>query len=570
MDIVLGVALAPDSVRIVLLQGESADGATIDENEFALSGGDSPTISASDRAVAAIVGTRDDANGAGITLSSVGVACTDQLEAAALRDALTAHKVENVMLVSAFVAAAALAQSIGTARGYDSMAMLLVEPDLATLAIVETSDGSVTDVRTAPLHGPDVLADMVAGLDNGEAHPGGLTIIGHGVDVAAIKSGLQEATALTVSAPEEPETALARGAALASAHVLTSPTAALAYAQDPGTGALDVSALPEYLSVGDAEHGDVAYSAVADDGAAAPTVVLAHVESAESPRRPGLLVGAIIAVAGFSAALALEVALTVGAHTTVGLLPAPLHNFVAPAEQIFAPVPGPVAVTKAVAPPSAAPLAVVPPPASSVPNPPAVAVPAVPVPAVPVPLVAPPLGSLPAPLAPLPPIQMPEPPASQPIMQAPPPHVPPPNSPPTHVPPPNSPPPPGHGPGHDPGGTGGGPSGTPGGPATGPGHGAPGGGGPHEGAPGGAPHEGAPGGAPGGGSGGGEPPGSGGSSSGGTDSGGGSHGGGTSTGGGSAGGAETGGGSGVGSSSGGGAESGGGSSAGGAESGGHH
>ena len=50
----------------------------------------------------------------------------------------------------------------------------------------------------------------------------------------------------------------------------------LAYAQDPGTGAIDVSALPEYLSITDAEPGeeDLAYSAVADDEASAPTVVI--------------------------------------------------------------------------------------------------------------------------------------------------------------------------------------------------------------------------------------------------------------------------------------------------------
>lgn len=126
MDIVLGVSLAPDSVRLVLVQGESADGTTIDENEFLVD--DAPTVSASDRVIAAVVGTRDDANRAGIAVSSVGVACTDQLAATALRDALAAHKVENVMLVSAFVAAAALAQSAGAARGYENTAMLLVEP----------------------------------------------------------------------------------------------------------------------------------------------------------------------------------------------------------------------------------------------------------------------------------------------------------------------------------------------------------------------------------------------------------------------------------------------------------
>ncbi|GAB4945950.1 hypothetical protein MAHJHV50_50790 [Mycobacterium avium subsp. hominissuis] len=50
---------------------------------------------------------------------------------------------------------------------------------------------------------------------------------------------------------EEPETALARGAALAAANapLFASSTAALAYAQDPGTGAVDQYSLPDYLYV---------------------------------------------------------------------------------------------------------------------------------------------------------------------------------------------------------------------------------------------------------------------------------------------------------------------------------
>ena len=92
MDIVLGVSLAPASVQMVLLQGENADGTTVDTNEFAVTADDgSPTDSASDRVLAAILATREDAASAGLELSAVGVACTATSEAAALRDALTAH-----------------------------------------------------------------------------------------------------------------------------------------------------------------------------------------------------------------------------------------------------------------------------------------------------------------------------------------------------------------------------------------------------------------------------------------------------------------------------------------------
>jgi hypothetical protein len=499
MDIVLGVSMAPAAVQMVLLQGENADGTTVDENEFAVTADDdSPTVSASDRVIAAIVATREDAASAGLELSAVGVACTDQLEAAALRDALTAHKMENVMLVSAFLAATALTQSVGGAMGYERTAVLFVEPDTATLAVVETSDGSIADVRK---ESTAELTKLVAGLDELPTRPGGLFLVGCGVDIATIKPLLEEATSLTVSAPEEPETALARGAALASANapLFASSTAALAYERDPGTGAVDASALPEYLSIADDELGEdgLAYSAATDDEASAPTVVI----EGKPRRRPVLLVGTALAVAAISAVVALEIALTLGIHTTVGLLPAPLRNIIAPAQQAPAPAPGQVAATKvaapkplnspAAAPRPAAPLPAAPVPAAPVPADPlpAAPIPAAPVPAapdVPVPVVIPPIAP-----APLPPVHLPHPP----VVQAPPPPV---EPPPIHVPPPHLPPPhephPGQGPWPNPGGPGGG------GPVNGPGpiHGNPPGGAPDGGGPvnGPGPGRGTPGGGP--------------------------------------------------------------------------
>jgi len=148
VDTVLGVSMAPTTVRMVLVEGENADGATVDEENFAVTNGEDPaTFSAPDQVVAGILGTREGANEAGYQLLSTGVTWSDQREAAELRDALAARKVENVMLVSAFLAAAALAQSMGSATGYARAALLYIEPDSATLAVVDTADGSITDVH---------------------------------------------------------------------------------------------------------------------------------------------------------------------------------------------------------------------------------------------------------------------------------------------------------------------------------------------------------------------------------------------------------------------------------------
>ncbi|ORB10755.1 DUF7159 family protein, partial [Mycobacterium noviomagense] len=275
MDTVLGVSMAPTAVQMVLVEGESAAGATVDEEQFEISPkGKAPTVQASDQVVAAILGTREGAAEAGYELRSTGVTWSDPAQAAALRDALAARKVENVMLVSGFLAAAALAQAVGTATGYEQTALLYIEPDTATLAMVDSADGSVADVRREMLPEDDdkavaKLTDMIAQVDGLESHPDGVFVVGSGVNIPMIKPALEAATSLPVSVPEEPETALARGAALASAGapLFASSTAALAYAQDPGTGLVDPYAVsPGYLAASPIPGARVlAYSAVPDE-----------------------------------------------------------------------------------------------------------------------------------------------------------------------------------------------------------------------------------------------------------------------------------------------------------------
>ncbi|WP_224182581.1 DUF7159 family protein [Mycobacterium avium] len=459
---------------MVVLEGEYADGATVEEDAIDVTGADdAATASAPDRVISAILGTREGAADAGLQLSSIGVTWTDQLEAAALRDALAARRIDNVMLVSAFLAAAALAQNVGGAMGYERTAVLLVEPDTATLAVVETSDGSIPDVYKQQIRAESYgdaagqLSAMVAGLEKLESLPGGLLLVGSDVDVAPLKQVLQTTTFLDVSVAEEPETALARGAALAAANapLFASSTAALAYAQDPGTGAVDEYSLPGYLYVPvGPEPGDdeLAYSAVGDEDAESPTVVIEKLflpEDSEPRRRPVLLVGSGLAVVGISAVLALEIALAIGIRTTgtVALQPTPNQHLIVPTEQAPAPppvqasapqpkisVPEPVAAPKPLSPPVAAPLPAAPPPEAAAqpaagrpaapPLPEAPPIPAAP-PVVPVPVVVPPV---PVPV----PVRIPVPdPVSPPQLLAPPRvSVPQPVQPPVRVPQPPSPP----------------------------------------------------------------------------------------------------------------------------------
>uniref|UniRef100_UPI00389AA9CB DUF7159 family protein n=1 Tax=Mycobacterium sp. HUMS_1102779 TaxID=3383487 RepID=UPI00389AA9CB len=403
VGIVLGVSMTPTRVRMVLVEGENADGVVVDQDDFDT--GQSSPADAPRQVVSAILGTRQGAEEGGYQLLSTGVTWTDHVEAAMLRDALIDHKLENVMLVSAFMAAAALAQSVGDATNYTHTALLFVEPYTATLAVINTADGSVSDVHRRVLSDDDQeavaeLAEMVSGAEALDARPEGVVVVGSGVDVPLIKPALEAATSLGLAVPDEPETALARGAALAAANapLFASSTAALAYALDPGADEIDPLALagqsPGLLSAyqgasdtsGDGGDGEdnVAYSAVPDEDADAQTVVFDP--RAKTPRRKSLmLVGSTLTVIVIAAVVALEIALAINIRPTVALRPSPNENIIvpthsAPAPPVQAKPPRPVVVPRPMHPPAVAPA----PAAPRAPAPIPVVPPPVPVPRVPI------------------------------------------------------------------------------------------------------------------------------------------------------------------------------------------
>ena len=239
MEIVLGVSMTPTTVSIALVEGEKADGVIVEHDVFDITAIDgSATSSASDHVIAAVLGTQEGAIAAGHHLVSTGVTWTDHAQAAVLREALVARGIEDVLLVSELHAAAALAQTVGRAVGYDKTALMFVERDTATLAVVETADGSVVKVLSQSLHDGDaiaVVAEMVTSLEVQESVAQGMFVVGSGVDVTAVKAHLQDLVSVPVIAPEEPQLALARGAALASASAprYDTSTIGLAYSQDP-------------------------------------------------------------------------------------------------------------------------------------------------------------------------------------------------------------------------------------------------------------------------------------------------------------------------------------------------
>ena len=364
MDIVLGVSMTPTTVRMVLVEGENADGITVDHDVFDVTAvEDAATMSAADQVVAAILGTQESADAGGHHLKSIGVTWSDHSDASALRDSLTAHGIDDVMLVSEGHAAAALAQAVGRAVGYDTTALLFIDRDAATLSVVQTEDGSVVKVLGSSLHSTDamaVLSDMAAAVAAQETPPDGMFIVGSGVDVSSVKEHLQHLVSMPVNAPEEPELALARGAALASATApaLEASTVGLAYSQDPdgptAGSAYALAGLDTQLAPAGSDLGSLLDGGVDELDPA----VFNEVAAADEERKPFLLVGSALTSVFVIGVVALVISLAVSIRPTVDQRPAPAQGAVVPTAPVAkAPAPAPAPEAKPVqeAPPPAPP-----------------------------------------------------------------------------------------------------------------------------------------------------------------------------------------------------------------------
>ena len=337
MDIVLGVSMTPTTVRMVLVEGDKADGSIVDHDAFDVTANDGSATSskAAEQVVEAILGTKESAAAGGHHLKSIGVTWSDHAEASTLRDAIASRGIEGVMLVSDGHAAGALAQAVGRAVGYATTALLFIDRDTATLSVVQTDDGSVVKVLSRSLHSDDamgVLSEMAAAVDAQDSPPQGIFVVGSGVDVSSVKAHLENLVSLPVSAPDEPEIALARGAALASANApaFEATTVGLAYSQDPdGTTAGNAHAA---LAAADTQ-----LAPVGSDNYGAQTDI--EPIAAEEGRKPFLLVGSALTSIFVVGVVALVISLAVSIRPTVDQRPSPGPNAIVPSTAAPAPAP---------------------------------------------------------------------------------------------------------------------------------------------------------------------------------------------------------------------------------------
>lgn len=222
MDAVLGLSMTPTTVGLVLVEGQEADGATMDKDEFAVHDrGLVSAVNTSEKAAAAVMRTEAIAAARGHRLHSIGVTWSEDAdtEASLLLESLSESGFHNVVAVRLPEATEALARGIASVIGYEITAVCVIEPDAVVVLVVDTRDGAV---QTAVNHAVTTDEDLARWLSSifaqAEWQPEALVLVGSGSDLDAITPHLEDVLAVPVFVPAEAQLALARGAAIASTH----------------------------------------------------------------------------------------------------------------------------------------------------------------------------------------------------------------------------------------------------------------------------------------------------------------------------------------------------------------
>ena len=212
--------MTPTAVGLVLVEGHGADGDIMDQAAF-----DVPTrrgataISTSEYVAGAMKRTRAMANGH--RPHAIGVTWSDdsELEASLLLKSLTDAGFDNIVAVRSPEASEALARGIGRAVGYRQTAVCLLEPESIVVSMVDTYDGAVETVAHQDHVTDPGLIDWLSDVFSVNGwHPDCVILVGPDAGLTALAQQLEQSLGLPVFAPPEAELALARGAALASAH----------------------------------------------------------------------------------------------------------------------------------------------------------------------------------------------------------------------------------------------------------------------------------------------------------------------------------------------------------------
>lgn len=220
MDAVLGLSVTPSAVGLVLVEGQDADGATMDRDAFEVGvRGRCSALQTSERAAAAVLRSEAIAATHGHRLHSIGVTWSDDAntEASLLLKSLNDSGFDNVVAVRLPEATEALARGIAEVIGYGTTAVCVLEPETVIALIVHLRDGSVqTSVNRRIITEEHLVRWLSTLFTRADWQPEALVMVGSGGDDELMPI-LERALSVPVFAPAEAQLALARGAAMASA-----------------------------------------------------------------------------------------------------------------------------------------------------------------------------------------------------------------------------------------------------------------------------------------------------------------------------------------------------------------
>jgi hypothetical protein len=222
LDTVLGLSLTPTTVGWVLAEGHGADGTILDHQELGLRADRGVrAVSTAEQVADEVLRVDALATASDRRLRVIGLTWNGEAAAqsALLLEALTDAGFDNVVPVRLLEAVETLARAIAPVIGYEQTAVCILEPEWATVVMVDTHDG---ETQTAVKHvrgGFDGLTSWLSGMferPNGW-RPGGVIVVGADSDISGFSWQLEKALPVPVFAQTMAQVTIARGAALAAA-----------------------------------------------------------------------------------------------------------------------------------------------------------------------------------------------------------------------------------------------------------------------------------------------------------------------------------------------------------------
>lgn len=220
LDTVLGLSMTRSRMGWVLVEGQDADGVTLDRDEFAMrTAGGLRAVDNAEQATAAVMQTRALVDARAQRLHAVGVTWSDDAaaEAALLVESLTGAGFDNVVPVRRPRAADAPTRGMAPVLGSEKTAACLLEDDLATLVMAGDCDAQADAMQTTA-DDDGLIRWLTETFEQPDWNPDGLVVAGSrtATNLGEIAQRLENSLGIKVLVRSDAQLALARGAALAS------------------------------------------------------------------------------------------------------------------------------------------------------------------------------------------------------------------------------------------------------------------------------------------------------------------------------------------------------------------